>query len=360
MRLLKILFFSLLTVYSYGQEIDILEKPKVDERVEILSIVFRLAGSKEYSSERFKHYTDKIYSHYNPYQNHELIAFIKNLRKENGVSYDAVMSMAIHLDNNLTPLVKFTDEIPDRRWGKDNAYEFVQLLKKFYKESNSKKFFEDNKDLYDEIGIKFLPIYNHLDLNWYTDFYGKEPTEKFIIVNALGNGGGNFGTSITFPNTKREIYAIMGTWSVDSLGMAKFNFDDYFPVLLHEFNHSFVNYLLEKNPEPFRKSGKKIYQLLKNEMNNQAYGNWQIMLNEALVRASVIKYMKDHNFSKKKIQEETNEQLNRGFLWIKELVAELEKYDRQRNDYPTLESYLPNIIKMYDNYAKTIDSVIKR
>lgn len=358
MKLLTTLFFSLLAVFSFGQAPNTLEKPKVDERVELLSIVFRLAESKEYSSEQFKLYTDKIQEHYKPYKKHELIAFIKKLREENGVSYDAVMSMAIHLDNKFNPLIEFTDKIPDERWGKDNAYEFVRLLKKFYRESNSKKFFKENQNLYKEVGEKFLPVYEHLDLDWYTSFYGKEPTEKFVIVNGPGNGGGNFGPSITFPDGRREVYAIMGTWETDSLGMAKFTLGNYFPVLLHEFNHSFVNYLLKKNPEPFRKSGEKIYQTVENEMNSQAYGNWETMLNEALVRAAVIKYMKDHKFTDKEIQTETNIQLNRAFLWIEELVAELEKYDRQRSIYPTLESYLPNIINAYDSYEKNIDSYL--
>jgi Domain of unknown function (DUF4932) len=358
MRLLTTLFFSLLMCLSFDQKPNTLEKPKVDERIELLSIVFRLAESKEYSAEKFKLYTDKIQAHYKPYKNHELIAFIKKLRKENGIGYDAVMSMAIHLDHKFNPLVEFTNKIPDARWGKDNAYEFVKLLNKFYKESNSKKFFKENQSLYEEVGEKFLAVYKHLDLAWYTSFYGKGPTEKFIIVNGLGNGDGNFGPSITLPNGKREVYAIMGTWETDSLGMAKFSLGNYFPILLHEFNHSFTNYLLEKNPEPFSKSGEKIYQVVDNEMRSQAYGDWKTMLNEALVRASVIKYMKDHLFTDKEIQDETNIQLNRSFFWIEELVAELEKYDQTRNIYPTLESYLPNIIKAYDNYEKNIDSYL--
>lgn len=44
-------------------------------------------------------------------------------------------------------MIEFTDKIPDKLWGKDNAYEFVQLLKKFHEESNSKKYFTENQDL---------------------------------------------------------------------------------------------------------------------------------------------------------------------------------------------------------------------
>src|SRR5699024_1823096 len=230
MKLIITLFFSLLTVYSFGQNRNALDRPKVDERIEILSIVFRLAESEEYSSKIFKLYTDKIDSHYEPYKNHEIIQFIKKLRVENAVGYDAVMSMAIHLDNQLNPLVEFTDKVPEKRWGKDKANEFVRLLKKFYKESNSKQFFKENEQLYSEVSTRFLPVYEHLDLDCYTKFYGKEPNEKYVIIKGLGNGGGNYGPSIDLPNGKREVYAIMGTWKTDSLGMADFTIDNYFPT----------------------------------------------------------------------------------------------------------------------------------
>ncbi|MDN3707021.1 DUF4932 domain-containing protein [Myroides ceti] len=355
MKFYTTLLLSFLTVFCFAQQENTLQKPKADERVEILSIVFRLADSEEYSSERFKLYKDKIQSFYEPYQNHELIAFIKKLRNENGVGYDAVMSMAIHLDENLNPLIPFTDDIPDERWGKDNAVEFVRLLKKFYQESNSKQFFKENKKLYTEVSERFLPIYEHLDRSWYPKFYGKEPNENFIIINGLGNGGGNYGPSINLPNGKRDVYAIMGTWKTDSLGMAEFTIENYFPTLLHEFNHSFVNYLLQKNPEPFRANGEKIYKVVAGEMQNQAYADWETMVNEALVRAAVIKYMKDHHFSKEEIEKETNEQLNRGFIWIEDLLSELEQYGANRKKYPTLESYMPNLIKAYNRYADDIN-----
>lgn len=359
-KLIVIIFLSLLTKISYGQKSNTLEKPKVDERIEILSIVFRLAESKEYSSEIFKLYTDKIGRHYNSFKDHEIIQFVKKLRKENGVGYDAVMTMAIHLDDQLNPLVEFTDIVPESRWGKDNSYEFVRLLKKFYKDSNSKEFFKENQNLFKQVRERFLPIYEHLEIEWYKNFYGKEPNEEFIIISGLGNGGGNYGPSINFPNGKRQVYAIMGTWKTDSLGMANFTINDYFPTLLHEFNHSFINYILEKNEEPFRTNGEIIYDAVKEKMNIGSYNNWQTMFNEALVRASVIKYMKDNNFSEKEISKEINEQLNRGFLWIEELASELDKYDQSREKYPTLESYFPELIKAYRTYAIHINELVAK
>ena len=176
----RIILFLWLSVYSiqlYSQNI-ILEKPRVDERIELLSIVFRLAGAEEYSSTFFKRYTDRIEQHFLPYKEHEIIKFVQELRRTNGVSYDAVMSMAIHLNSHLNPVVPLNDTIPDMRWGKENAKKFVRLLKKFYRESNCKEFFKANEELYNQTSESFYPVYKELDLHWYKSFYGKEPDEN--------------------------------------------------------------------------------------------------------------------------------------------------------------------------------------
>lgn len=350
----------LISSLSFSQDKTLLEKPKVDERVELLSLVFRLAGNHEYSSEKFKIYTDKIWEYYEPYKDHELIQLARELRENNGVGFDAVMNMAIHLDDELNPRVAFTETVPDRRWGKEKANQFANLLKKFYRETESANFFKNNKKLYGAASERFLPIYEQLELDWYKDFYGKEPNEKFLIVNALGNGGGNYGGFVDLPDGKREVYAIMGTWETDSTGMAVYSLESHFPTLVHEFNHSFVNYLLDEDPEPFRKNGEIMYEVVKDKMEGGGYASWETMLNEALVRAAVIKYMKDEQFSEKEISKEIREQLNRGFIWIEELIGELEKYDKERNRYATLENYMPALAEAYEQYANDIHSLVQK
>lgn len=354
-----VLLVLLISFNSFSQQKNILDEPKVDERVELLSIIFRLAGAEVYNSTRFKLYTDRIENHFEKYNNHELIEFVKIISEENGIGYDGVMRMAVHLGPapEFIPVVNFTDSIPSERWGKNNSEKFVKLLRDFYINTNFKEFYANNADLYKSARNNFLPIYQNIDLEWYRSFYGKEPNEQFIIVNGLGNGGANYGVDVVFKDKTREVYAIMGTWTVDSYGMAEFGFNDYFPILIHEFNHSFVDNLIGKNIKHFENSGIALYDVVGKQMANQAYGDYKIMLSEALVRAAVIRYMKDHNFEKEIIDKEIQGQIDNGFLWIKELDKDLEKYSKQRKKYPTLESYMPQLIIAYDRYAKNINSL---
>ena len=133
MNKILILLFFLISCNSFSQQKSILGEPKVDERVELFSIIFRLAGAEEYNSKIFKLYTDKIENHFEKYKDHELIAFAKVLNQENRIGFDGVMRMATHLGSapEFLPLVKFTDSIPSEKWGKNNSEKFIRLLRDF-------------------------------------------------------------------------------------------------------------------------------------------------------------------------------------------------------------------------------------
>lgn len=348
--LLVLIFVGQLVV---AQESIVLEAPKVDQNVELLSIVFRLAGNKEYNGAYFKKYSDGVDSHFKAYREHELIQFAKELHDQKGMSYDAVVCMAVVLDKRLNPLIDFSTTVPEKRWRKEDATKFVRLLKKFYRDAHCKAFFKVNETLYQEVSNRFGAVYKALDLNWFQSFYGSKADENFKIILSPGCGGNNYGPSFTLPNGKKNVFAIMGTWRVDEAGLPVYGKEEYLPLMVHEFCHSFVNHLLDTRRDLFEESGKEIYKAVEEEMSKkQAYGSWQIMQYEALVRASVVKYFLDHGATEVGVSRVIIKEFNRGFVWIRELVDELKKYDQQRSLYPTLESYLPVLSEMYKIVAE--------
>jgi hypothetical protein len=282
--------------------------------------------------------------------------FAKTLKEKKSITYEAVVNMAVVLDKNLNPMIDFSTTLPER-WSKDDADNFVKLLKKFYKDAECEKFFNENEELFHEISNRFT-VYKTIDLNWFQTFYGKKADENFNIIISPGCGGQNYSTSYNLPNAKKEVFAIMGTWKVDELGMPVYEKDEYLPYIVHEYSHPFVNPLLIKYKASFEESGKEIYEAEEYKMSRQqAYSNWQIMLNEALVRASVIQYFIDHGADETEIQTMLNKEGNKGFIWIKLLSAEIKKYENQRNIYPTLESYIPVLSDAYKTMAIKVDAL---
>ena len=84
MKILTGIFFIIfLTSTAFSQSLIL--NPAVDEKTELLSIVFRLAGEEEYVNNEIKNYTDAIDKYFDPYKDDALIKFVKKIRKKNGI-----------------------------------------------------------------------------------------------------------------------------------------------------------------------------------------------------------------------------------------------------------------------------------
>jgi hypothetical protein len=176
--------------------------PVVDKRVELLSIVFRLAGNQEYNANDFKSYVTDINTHFTPYKKHPLIVLAHKLAQEKGISYDAVMFMAIHINQSpfLTPIIPFKQRVPEARWKSEDAEKFISLLQQFYRDAKCEDFFQKHSALYALAESRFDSVLRNVDMNWFEAYYGKLPEAKFNLVLGLGNGGGNYGPKIIFQN----------------------------------------------------------------------------------------------------------------------------------------------------------------
>lgn len=86
-------------------------------------------------------------------------------------------------------------------------------------------------------------------------------------------------------------------------------------------------------------------------MADQAYSSWETIINESIVRAAVLVYMKENNFSQIEIDNEMKEQISRSFIWTPDLVKLLEEYQASRKQYPDLEAFYPRIVS-FSEYSK--------
>ena len=55
----------------------------------------------------------------------------------------------------------------------------------------------------------------------------------------------------------------MGTWTIDANNNPFYKIENYLPTLIHEFNHSYVNHLVDKYSNELEKSGQIIYEPLR-------------------------------------------------------------------------------------------------
>ena len=160
---------------------------EVNENVELMSILSRMAGFPEYSMDLGGQYITDMDSCFRKHRSHPTVSYMKDLRKKHGISFDAVMDMAIRLqrkNNGFQLIEEEKDDLLDKRWEKVDKGEFLSLLEKFYQDTEFHTFFIDHASLYQE-GIKAYKekVMNGLNQDWYAKFYGKEAQEKFASLS---------------------------------------------------------------------------------------------------------------------------------------------------------------------------------
>jgi hypothetical protein len=144
----------------------------VDERVELISIIFRLAGNPEYNQARVAGYARDVERHFAAHREHEVVRMARRLRAQRGVSYDAPMSLAAHLKDAkdlelVVPLEPWPVGI-DARWRRDELEAFLAAARLFVRESEFDRFIEGHRELYGQMCERVeQTLQAHARLGWF-------------------------------------------------------------------------------------------------------------------------------------------------------------------------------------------------
>lgn len=332
-------------------------KVSVDPRIELVTIVCRLAGYGEYNRGMTISYNADIDKYFARFKNHPAIVLARKLRKTNSIGYDAPMSLAVYMNDSEScsarvPLNPLPEGV-DHRWTPETAISFLEALHKFSEDTDFSSFLKSHEELYRVTAERMNSLIQKKRIpEWFEKYFGKQSGIDFIVVPALVNGGCCYGPSATLQNEKKEVYSVIGIWQMDKKGLPVFN-DDLTSTIVHEFSHSYVNPLVDKQIGEFKKSGGKIFPLVKDIMQKQAYPTWQIIIYESVVRACCIRYSLAIKETKA-AEDEIGYNKENGFIWTGELVALLDKYEKQRDKYPTLDEFMPQVVAFFNAYSERI------
>jgi hypothetical protein len=328
----------------------------VEPRVELMSIIFRLAGNNEYTQCRIPKYDKDIEAYFKPYKSHPAVTYAIGLRNTRGVSFDAPMSMAVHLTdaNTLNELVPFEPHPArlDRRWQYKEAQKFLEKARQFVKDTNFAVFINEHKAFYDET-VKTLKttILQKAHFEWFDEFFGARADVNFHVILGMANGGPSYGASVVVGG-RQQMYSIPGVWLCDSNGKPMFD-DGAVNTLFHEFCHSYTNPLVDKFETSLEPAGKILYPEVEHVMKRMAYGSWQTMMREYIVRVCVIQYYRKYQ-APKDVKRLLRTEISEGFIDMGELDEIVSKYESQRDKYPSFEAYFPKVVDFFNRYSKNL------
>lgn len=339
-------------------------KIRVDPRVELLSLVFRLSGADEYNQGKVISYVSDVERHFGPFREHPAVKCASILRDSAGISYNAPMGLAVYL-TDVTDLCerRALDTIPpelDQRWKPEHVRLMTGHLRSFVRESRFSEFFEAHQPLYRETVSRMEQVLQEEDMvGWFAKFFGRTHHAEFIVSIGLLNGGANYGARIRFPDGRDELHSIVGVWSTDSTGMPRFARRSILLTVVHEFCHSFANPIVDAHAGELKKAGETIFRAVEKEMTDQAYGDWKVMMYESLVRASVIRYQIMRKGTQGAVDWIEFER-ERGFLWTGDLSDLLGEYEKDRVRYPSLDSFMPRVSAFMTRYAGIVKGEVQR
>jgi hypothetical protein len=329
-------------------------KVTVDPRVELMGVIFNLAGNPEYNNCKSKSYMRNLNEHFAGYRDHPAVKMATKLRKTRGVSYDAVMGIAVHIQdiNSCSEIVPFEPrpDTLDPRWRIDEAREFLADCRDFVKETDFKAFLAKNQSQYNTATARLQQLIDtQANIAWFDKFFGPRDDVDFNLVISILNGPGNYGCRVKLDG-RTKIYSIIGAWRVDWFGWGYPTFSPgVVSTVVHEFSHSYCNPLVDKYMKDFESFGEKYFPRVEKQMKGQAYGSWQTMMRESLVRVCEVRYAMANN-GKERAEQIANYNISRGFYWTKELSELLDQYETQRDKYRTLDAFMPKIVEFFQKY----------
>lgn len=353
-----LLFGAILFAGYIGKAASIRVEPS--ETVELMSVIMTLTGAQEYNSSYiWPEYKKVVDERFADYKDHPAVKYAFKLRNEYGFAFDVPMKLAInsqikngefiYVDKRGLEVVKMTPP----RWSESEHKELIAAINLFYKESDFNDFFRSNKDLYLPVQETLEKLFNEaLNLEWLSGFMGDKTKIDYTVALSYLAGNVSFGPDVKIGE---DIIPrpIMGIFDRDGFIAGNDYVSLRMPiVLIHEYLHPYCNPLIDKHYSELEPSGNVIFPLFEKQLQRQGCRTWKMVMYEALVRASVVAYMKsDDGFKDKVSGQIIYEEDECGFQWLGSLVDKLGEYDTNRDKYPTLESFMPEIVGFYNELA---------
>ena len=324
--------------YDSDTTIKFRVSPMVQVTYIAVEMLYDETGFTNYSYSR--DYIEETVEDFNDYKDHSFIKLLSSMIK-NGYSYDAIPKSLYYFDESFTLRndIELDDEILRRSGGKKNLEELIVHLRAFRRDSDFDSYFRENKEMYLDImkqGQEMVATYEVVET--IEDFYGKPLQNATITITPFTTNA--YGTSITREDGSLEMTPTLHVHE---------DKESFLALLVHEFSHAYVNPLTSEYLDIVDKT-KDLFAPIEESMIEHAYPDWEITVNEHIVRANTAIMIKDI-LGERAYKNELIHQRDRGFIYIDDVVESIIYYTENRDVYPTFKDYYPEIMKVFENLS---------
>ena len=340
----------------------------VDERIELVSIAFRLAGAMEYVNDLVPEYMAEIDSCFAPYTDHELLTFIRKARKEYNFAYSIPSKSALMLDlsggrvriSRNWEIEKEFDSADDLYcWTEDLFREYVDLLDDFYRESGFHEFFLSHKDFYDATVERNTDIPSRVDMSWFEQFYG-EPAVGVDLYMGLCNGNSNYSIFDVMHRKDWDGRLAIVIGATDGGDGIPVMLEQHFIAIIHEIAHYYTNPLTDMYYPQMEDSMKAIFPHIKEAMTGIGYGHVETVAGEWINELFTLAYLKASFESGRCLfsyQYNVAHDEESGYIWMGRAMGFMENFLADRTLYPTVKEFMPQIVAFTNELPEKWDTI---
>lgn len=296
----------------------------VDRRVELLSVLCRMAGVPPYER-RTTPYSRAADAHFAPHARHPAVEATRALARDHGISYDAPAELAAYLDaDSLRPTRPLSPLPPglDPRWKRVDVDAYLAVVRRFAADARFDSFFRSQSG-YHRAVEQALERYlaGRPVVDWFDATFGGRRGATYRVVPGLLTGGFGFGTTAQQNGGLLDVAQIVFLESPDERGVPRPAARSLEHVV-HELAHSYVNPVFDEDPESMRAAALPLFRRFEAQMRAQAYTSYPIMVDESVVRALTVLFLRERA-SDADAQRSLDEQRKLSFLWTEDLVEAL-------------------------------------
>ncbi len=278
----------------------------VDKRIELIGIMLRLSNYGDslphlvYNLGNYE-YLDRANKWFAPFKNHKAIQTLNKINAQCSFSYDAPVTLFLQLDEKWNFFGQNEYPFANRLKKDPMILQFIKETKDFVRDTNFEQFFIDNQETYKkEIEsfkrcqdlTKVMPFMEQL---FKSDFSDRD----FRVNLALLLTGGGFAS------WENNVFYCTDCKHGDREGNALDNWGKNSPRgqshYLHEFCHSMINPLTEKCFDAIKDIN--LSQEDKEKLTRSAYGSKCCVLNEYIIRAIQVVYIREQGDKPEEIME---------------------------------------------------------
>ncbi len=306
-----------------------------DAIIEWLAALGRGAGFSEYA-EGLPTWAARLDPALHRIRSHPALRRLRLARANAGIGYDALPSLALHLTGAPEALALREGLTPwptalDGRWKDVDVAAFLREASNAARKARFPALWADADDLRSRAADSARLQADKLDVAWLEAWFGFPAPGRVRVVPSLSSAPHNYG--VRRAGRDPELAAVLGVSEVDGSFLAGGE-----SLLVHEVGHSFVNPLVDGHRAVFEAPARALFGAVEERMQAKAYGSWETVVKESVLRALVVRYLDAHG-GPGAARSEVARQIDDGFPWTLVLADALLAYEADRPRYPTFGDF---------------------